>query len=274
MARLTRKEAEHKLSELCLANVQSLHQALVFCNENRIGCFRVLSQLLPLYTHPEYGYRLEDLSNYSDIHEVLGECRCYSEKHQIRLTFHPDQFVVLNSPREEVVESSISELEYQAKVAELIGADVINIHLGGVYGDKAASVLRLKRNTKRLSVRVRQRLTFENDDRSFTPEDVLRFSADTDYPMVYDVHHHRCLSDNLSVSETMERVIETWDREPLFHISSPIEGWQGARPERHHDYIDLDDFPKEWLNRELTVEVEAKAKELAVKKLMQDLGPM
>jgi UV DNA damage endonuclease len=227
---------------------------------------------LPLYTHPEYGYRLEDLNNYSDVQRVLGECCRYSEKHQIRLTFHPDQFIVLNSAREEVVESSISELEYQAKVAELIGADVINIHLGGVYGDRSASVLRLKRNMKRLSVRVRRRLTFENDDRSYTAEDVLRFCADTGYPMVYDVHHHRCLPDDLSVLETTERAIETWDREPLFHVSSPIEGWKGTRPERHHDYIDLDDFPKEWLNRELTVEVEAKAKETAVKKLTRDLG--
>jgi UV DNA damage endonuclease len=100
LARLTRKEVRQKLSEICLSNVESLYRSLEFCNDSQIGCFRVLSQLLPLYTHREYGYRLEDLGDNSDIRRILGDCRRFSEKNQIRLTFHPDQFVVLNSPRE------------------------------------------------------------------------------------------------------------------------------------------------------------------------------
>jgi UV DNA damage endonuclease len=89
--------------------------------------------------------------------------------------------------------------------------------------------------------------------------------------LVYDVHHHRCLPDQLSVEQATEQAIATWNREPLFHISSPIDGWQGAKPERHHDYIDISDFPACWLKKSLTVEVEAKAKEAAVEKLMAEL---
>jgi UV DNA damage endonuclease len=42
----------------------------------------------------------------------------------------------------------------------------------------------------------------------------------------------------------------------------------------HHDFIDLSDIPTVWLSLEqaLTVEVEAKAKELAVIRLRKDLA--
>lgn len=83
----------------------------------------------------------------------------------------------------------------------------------------------------------------------------------------HDVHHHRCLPDGLSLAEVTDRARQTRPAEPLFHISSPLGGWDGPKPERHHDYIDPADFPLEWLGWPLTVEVEAKAKELAVARL-------
>jgi UV DNA damage endonuclease len=90
--------------------------------------------------------------------------------------------------------------------------------------------------------------------------------------MVYDVHHHRCLPDGFSIKEATEMAITTWNREPLFHISSPILGWKGQTPERHHDFVDVGDFPTEWLVLPITVEIEAKAKELAVMRLINDLS--
>ena len=74
------------------------------------------------------------------------------------------------------------------------------------------------------------------------------------------------------IAEATRRARETWKAEPLFHISSPLEGWNGPNPKRHHDYISVADFPGEWLGWPLTVEVEAKAKELAVARLLADLG--
>ncbi|MDX1708514.1 MAG: hypothetical protein R3274_07935, partial [Desulfobacterales bacterium] len=115
------------------------------------------------------------------------------------------------------------------------------------------------------------RLTLENDDRIFTPADLLPFCKDTGIPFVYDVHHHRCLPDGNGVETTTEQALETWDREPLFHISSPLGGWKAKNVRRHHDYINIKDFPKNWLALPITVEVEAKAKELAILKLTKDL---
>ena len=179
---------------------------------------------------------------------------------------------MLNSPNPKTLAHSLEELDYQAEVAEWVGADTINIHGGGAYGDKTTALQALRRNIERLPAPVRSRLTLENDDKVYTPADLLPVCADTGVPLVYDVHHHRCLPDGLSVAEATERARKTWRTEPLFHISSPIEGWGGPRPERHNDYIDAADFPAEWLGWPLTVEVEAKAKELAVARLMAALG--
>lgn len=268
---LSRKDRLAKLAELCRHNGESLLKALTFCAGNKIGSFRVLSPILPLKTHPELGYRVEGLPGGRALRERFEECGRFAAQNNIRTTFHPDQFVVLNSPRRDVVKSSIRELEYQAEVAEWLGADVVNIHAGGMFGDKPKALKTFRTNLSRVSERVRQRLTLENDDRTYTPEDLLPLCEAEGIPFVYDIHHHRCHPDRLSDEESTRRALSTWNREPLFHISSPLEGWKGPKPNRHHDYINLRDFPVFWQRLDVTVEVEAKAKELAVERLLRDL---
>ena len=272
MSKKSRVEALSKISSLCLANAGALLDALRFCHSRGIGCFRINSQILPLKTHPSIGYEVADLPDGSDVVRRFEECGRFAVENDVRVCFHPDQFVVLNSKRPEVVEASIRELEYQGEVAGWVGADVINIHGGGAFGDKKKSLDDFARALDRLSPKVRERLTVENDDRIYTPAELLPICRAEGIPLVYDVHHHRCNPDGLSVTEATDGAVETWNREPLFHLSSPIEGWDGKKPERHHDFIDPADFPDCWRGRRLTVEVEAKAKEAAVLKLMADLG--
>ena len=225
-----------------------------------------------MYTHPEQGYTLEKLPDYEAILQALSTCKQLAASFNIRLVFHPDQFVVLNSPTEKVVASSIQELEYHGLLAELLGADVINIHGGGVYGDKPAAIASFIKNFSRLSERVQSRLTVENDDRSYSPSDLLPVCKELGIPLVYDVHHHRCLPDSLSIEEASQLAFTTWAREPLFHISSPINGWSGPNTRSHHDFINPSDFPLCWLTlAPFTLEVEAKAKEVAVAQLQKDL---
>ncbi|MCC9604735.1 UV DNA damage repair endonuclease UvsE [Blastopirellula sp. JC733] len=261
-----------KLSGLCLANADALLAALEYCAEEGIGCFRINSQILPVKTHETCGYRVEELPDGEEIVKRFKACGKFAKKHNIRTCFHPDQFVVLNSPKEDVVERSLAELEYQSEVAEWVGADVVNIHGGGAYGNKQESLERFAETLSRLSKRARSRLTVENDDVTYTPADLLPLCQSTGIPLVYDVHHHRCNPDELSIEEATTAAIATWNREPMFHLSSPLEGWKGPKPQRHHDYIDVTDFPDCWRNLELTVEVEAKAKELAVLKLKKQLA--
>ncbi|MCA9261632.1 MAG: UV DNA damage repair endonuclease UvsE, partial [Planctomycetales bacterium] len=269
---IDRRAALQKLSTLCLANAAALQASLEFCAALGIGCFRVNSQILPIKTHTEYGYDVYDLPHADEIVRQFTACGEFADAHDIRTCFHPNQFVVLNSPRPEVIDRSLAELEYQSEVAEWVGADVVNIHGGGAYGDKPDALIRLAQSLSRLSARARSRLTVENDDTTYTPSDLLPFCRAEGVPLVYDVHHHRCNPDGLSVEAATEQAAATWDREPMFHISSPREGWAGPKPQRHHDFIDLEDFPSCWRDLSATIEVEAKAKEVAVLKLKRQLA--
>lgn len=214
---------------------------------------------------------MQDLPDGDEIVRRFRDCGRFAREKGIRTCFHPDQFVVLNSPKAGVVEASIRELEYQAEVAEWVNADVLNVHGGGAYNDKVKALDAFARNLQRVSPRVRQRLTVENDDKTYTPADLLPLCKSEGLPLVYDIHHHRCHPDAMGAEHATDQAAATWDREPLMHISSPIEGWHGPKPERHHDFIDPEDFPGFWLGRAMTVEVEAKAKEVAVLKLKQEL---
>lgn len=272
----TRPEQLLKLSAIALHNSSSLIDAVKACKRLNIGAFRVLSPILPIYSHPECGYKLDELPDANEIRMNFATVKTFAKDNDIRLSFHPDQFNILASPREEVVVNSIRELEYQCIVADLIGADNVNIHMGGVYGDKAAALKRFVENFKSFPELIKRHLTLENDDISYSVEDLYPVCMETGVPLIYDVHHHRCNPDRFSIEEASRKSIETWikaGREPHFHISSPRNGWGASNSRSHAEYIDIKDFPKEWCKDmpDFTLDVEAKAKELAVKKLSRQL---
>jgi len=275
LLQFSRKEQLQKLSWICLQNSENLLAALEFLQKNGIGAFRILSPFFPRFTHPDVGYSLHDLTDAEVILHNLKRAKKFREVHDIRLSFHPDQFIVLSSPQKRVVENSINELEYQAMLAQLVGAEVINIHGGGAYKDKKTTLQRFRENFRLLSSAVKERLTLENDDRTYTAADLEPICEEFKIPLVFDVHHHRCKPGGLTVEEATALSRRSWDqvgREPYFHISSPLNGWQGKDPRPHADYIDALDFPYCWKGFDLTVDVEAKAKELAVLQLKKQLN--
>ncbi|MBA3761329.1 MAG: UV DNA damage repair endonuclease UvsE [Gemmatimonadales bacterium] len=253
------------LADIAGHNAGALAAAVERCHQLGIGAFRMSSQILPLATHPDSGYTLDHLDPSGGISGAYEWAGALARAYDVRLSFHPDQFVVLNSEREAVVKSAVQELELQGEVAEIVGADVIVVHAGGAGGGVPAAVERLERGLGLLTPRARERLALENDDRCFTPLSLGRLCQRTGVPLVYDAHHHRCLPDGLSVAEASELAFGTWgEREPYAHISSPRDGWESPNPRAHADYIDPADFPGFWLDRTITVDVEAKAKERAV----------
>jgi len=267
LGKLPRPEQLDKLTALCLHNCHSLRAALHFCGAQRIGAFRILSPFLPRYTHPLVGYELDDLPESRQVLALLAEINGVREQFGLRLSLHPDQFIVLSSPRPEVVHNACRELEYQALLAAHLGADTITIHAGGAYGDKEAALKRFVENFRLLSPMAQSRLTIENDDRTYTVSDLLPVCQTLAIPLVYDVHHHRCNPDGLCIEEATQLSIATWKRvkrEPYFHISSPRNGWGSGDKRSHADYIDPADFPTCWQGLAITVDVEAKAKECAV----------
>lgn len=263
------------LDGIAVHNARTLGDVLRYCRSIGIRAFRIVSGLFPLATHPLSGYGVDALPSAPEIRRLLAEAGRVAVDSGIRLSFHPDQFVVLNSARPQVAESSIRELEWQAEIAEIVGADVICLHGGsGADGIDAASE-RLLRAIDRLSPRARTRLALENDDRSWGASDLLPVCMAADVPLVLDAHHHRVLSRGLPLEEATDLAIASWDdREPCFHLSSPRAGWEGGDARPHADFIDVADVPEYWLRLgvPLTVDVEAKAKERAVLALQRALS--
>jgi UV DNA damage endonuclease len=262
---LTEAAGRTYLVDILRDNANALVAAVQHCSDISIRAFRINSQILPLATHPVSGYRLHEIDENGDIRATLQRAKRVAEELGVRLSFHPDQFVVLNSERAGVVAASVEEMRTQAEVAVLVGADVLTLHAGSSAGGIEASLERLERGIEALAPDARTRLALENDDRRFTPASLLPLCVRLGVPLVYDVHHHRCNPDTLTVDEATELATSTWgEREPHFHISSPRDGW-GARDTRPHaDYVIPDDFPDAWRGRRMTIDVEAKAKERAV----------
>ncbi len=257
----------HFYNELALHNAGALAAAIDYCAGHGIGAFRINSQFLPLFTHPTVGWTLDTPAG-EGVADALRAIDVKRRAAGMRLSFHPDQFVVPGSSRPAVVDASLAELEYMAEVAELVGAEQLTIHGGGAQGGKQESLERLAAGIARLSPRARARVVLENDDRVYTVEDLLPLCEKLSIPLVYDVHHHRCNPDRLDVERATELAAQTWGtREPWAHLSSPALGWRGSDPRPHADYISARDFPSYWFGRRITVDVEAKAKERAVVRL-------
>lgn len=269
---LTPSRRRSYLRQIAADNAAALSAAVSACRSLGIGAFRISSQILPLGTHPRSGYTLERLDPSGAIAEAFRHAGALARAEDVRLSFHPDQFVVLNSERTEVVDSALAELEFQAAIAELVGADTIVLHGGSGAGGVEPALDRLERGLDRLSLRARSRVALENDDRLFGPAALLPLCRAAGTPLVYDVHHHRCRPDDLGVGEATDAAAASWgDREPWTHISSPRDGWAAPNPRPHADYIDPADVPAGWVGRRMTMDVEAKEKERAVTRLMSAL---
>ena len=128
MLRLARAERLARLAQLCRANVDALLASLHYCATHGIGAFRINSQILPLKTHPEAGYEMAELPGSREISRQFRKYGAFARKRDVRLFFHPGQFVVLNSPNERALAHSPAGLDYQEQVAEWVGADTINLH--------------------------------------------------------------------------------------------------------------------------------------------------
>ena len=262
------------LGALCRHNVEALEQAILWCAGQGVGAFRIQSQFFPVYTHPVAGYRWQALPEAAALERALRRVRRLARAHDIRLSFHPDQFVVPGSASPVVARASCQELEYQAEVATLVGAEQLTIHGGGAQGGKDQALDRLVRALAGLSPRARRLVVLENDDRVYTVQDLLPVCRAEGIPLVYDVHHHRCHRDGLTLEEATAAAMQTWKgREPWFHVSSPAQGWSGRDPRPHHERLWLRDLPLTWRQLRVTIDVEAKGKERAVLPLLRALRP-
>lgn len=256
------------VSELALANSKDVLKILVWNKNNNIKFFRLSSAMVPWGD----GLDLTTLKDYDEISIALRRAGDYAKANGIRITSHPGPFVVLTSPKENVVEAAIKDLELHGKIFDMMGLsqtpyNKINIHCNGVYGDKLSAMNRFCDNYLKLSDSVKNRLTVENDDKAtmYNVKDLMYIHSKINIPIVFDYHHHLFNTGDLSEEEALKLASTTWgDITPVVHYSESKalhEENTKLKPQAHSDYIKS--LPNTYgLN--VDIMVEAKAKELAI----------
>ena len=255
--------------ELSLLNSRDLCEIVKWNVENGINFFRISSDIFPWASE----YNIEDLPQYQRIKTVLSSCGNYARENGVRLTSHPGPFNVLVSPREHVVQNTITDLTNHGKVFDLLGLDrtpynKINIHCNGVYGDKQSAMDRFCKNFELLPESVQTRLTVENDDKAtmYSVKDLMYIHERIGIPIVFDYHHHKFCTGDMTEQEALELAISTWPKgiTPVVHYSESKalhESNDKLKPQAHSDYIN--NLPNTYGNK-VDIMVESKAKELSI----------
>lgn len=236
------EERLKKLKSVTFSNTDDLETILKYNMENNIHFYRLTSKLIPLSTHP-------------------------------------DQFNVINSVKDKVIEDTIRNLNHAVDLYDLMEYDEgkLVIHVGSSAGGKEESIKRFITNLDRFPKRITSRLIIENDDKVFTAKNVLDLCQEINCPMVLDLHHHKCKNDGEDIADLLEDIFNTWNNEslpPKVHFSSPRES---EFDRKHADFIDVNDFAnflniaKETTNKDFDVMIEAKKKDQALLKLVKDL---
>lgn len=261
---------------------------------HRIAMYRMSSDLAPYATHPDmpqfHGMVAESATE-------LAAIGAKARRLDIRLSFHPSQYVLLNSPDPELTAKSVWDLSSQAEMLdrmELGPEAVLVTHVGGVYGDREASNARWVETWPTLPEHVRRRLVLEHDDLRFSAADTLWIHGHTGVPLVFDHQHFWCLNPaHLDLREAVARMLATWPTgvRPKLHFSSPrTELRERKRKDPNSRKVVTDLIPPVWTGHadfvhpfefvtfmrqveglDFDMMLEAKAKDLALLRLRADL---
>jgi UV DNA damage endonuclease len=268
--------SEEKMVETVGKNLECLERILGYNIEKGFMFFRISSDLVPFASHPVCEFQWEKY-----FAKKFGRIGNFIRKHKMRISMHPDQFVLLNSPRREVVERSIAELEYHCRLLDLMGLGKdakVQIHLGGGYGDKEASMEKFVQEYGELPAMVKKRLVVENDDRIYSLWHCMEVHGETGIPVIFDSFHHECLNNGGSVREGVELAQKTWKRADGKLMMDYSSHKKGARKGSHTEHIDTRHFRKflketEGLDFDLMLEIKDKEKSAeAAIRILKELG--
>ena len=271
------EEKFRKLKTVTFSNIEALETILKYNIKNNIHFYRLTSKLIQLTNHPEVTWEYEKY--FSKELRRIGEV---IKSANMRIDFHPDQFNVINSVKENVVQDTIRNLNHAVDLYDLMEYEdgKLVIHVGSSAGGKEESINRFITNIKKFPQRISNKIILENDDKVFTAKDVLHICNETKIPMVVDIHHDKCKNEGENIGNLLKDIFATWKDEklpPKIHYSSPKEG---EFDRKHADYINASDFAKfldlakENVDVDFDVMIEAKKKDLALFKLVKDLKEM
>lgn len=263
---------------LGVANARDIPKMLRWNDKYGIKFLRLSSEMFPFASHDVYGYKLAPFAS-----EALAEAGRVAAELGHRLTTHPGQFTQLGSPRKEVITAAVRDLEYHTELLSLLKLPpqedrdaVMILHMGGIFGDKAATLDRFRENYSALHQSIKDRLVLENDDVCYSVHDLLPICEELNIPMVLDFHHHNIIFDADKIREgthdimnLYERIRATWTRKGItqkMHYSEPTPAAITGRQRRKHNPR-VATLPP--CAPDMDLMIEAKDKEQAVFELMR-----
>lgn len=263
---------------LGVANARDIVKMLRWNDRYGIKFMRLSSEMFPFASHEVYGYKLEPFAS-----EALADAGRVAAELGHRLTMHPGQFTQLGSPRKEVTINSIRDLEFHSELLQLLKLPpqqnrdaVMILHMGGVFGDKAATLDRFRDSYSKLSQDIKNRLVLENDDVSWSVHDLLPICEELNIPLVLDFHHHNIVFDDdkmregtQDIMQLFDRIRATWTRKGItqkMHYSEPTpEAITPSQRRKHNPRVA--NLPP--CDPTMDLMIEAKDKEQAVFELMR-----
>ena len=232
--RQSKNSAHDRLMDITKHNVTSIKKVIDHLSTlpPELRMFRISSDILPAYTHPDYQGFWKDPNTQNLLEHWFAPLGETARQNDVRLSFHPDQFVVLASDRPEVVNKSIEEFEYHVDMARWMGfgkqfQDIkINVHISGRAGPEG-----IRSAYKRLTPEARNTLTIENEENAWGLDDCL--SLRDLLPIVLDIHHHYCREGEYIASNDprIKMVIDSWrGLRPVIHYSQSREEFLSDHP--------------------------------------------
>ncbi|MBD3228292.1 MAG: UV DNA damage repair endonuclease UvsE [Candidatus Lokiarchaeota archaeon] len=234
--------SQQRLIETVSKNLDCLSKILDFNLKNNLLFFRIGSNIVPFASHPVC--KFDWITYFEKEFEKIGS---FIKRNDFRISMHPDQFIVINSTKKDVRKRSIKELYYHSQVLDAMKLDKtakIQIHVGGVYGNKPESIKRFIKVHKSLVEPIKRRLVIENDEKSYNLKDCLKISSELRIPCVFDTLHHECLNNNESFRDAILLVKNTWDISdgiPMIDYSSQEPG---ERLGKHAETINITQFER------------------------------
>lgn len=291
------------LCEYGINNLTAMYQIIIWSKEHDIYFYRMSSNLFPHINNLRIKEHMteEHWESYFKLdfaRKIIFDIGKYMQKFNIRLSMHPDHYVQLGTPSDEVLRNTLTDLAWHTRLLDLLerGAEAycqysknkdiemenigkhgtLCLHMGGMYNNKPETIKRWKQNFNKLPANIQRRICLENCEKCYNVEDILPVCQELKIPLIFDFHHYACWANyhpenptQKSIEELFPQIIQTWkvrNMIPKFHLSDQAPGKKvGA----HHDYVQ--EIPQILLSYGKTekcdIMIEAKHKELATLKL-------
>lgn len=255
-------------------NLKSLSNVIDYNYKNRIGLFRISSDLIPFGSSSNIPEKDWDIIYKNDFLNLGNKIKKYG----IRVSMHPGQYTVINSPHSEVVNRAVEDLKYHSKILDLMGLGFENkivLHIGGVYGNKLEAISRFEKSFFALDESIKNRLVIENDDKLYNIGDVLSIGKRLNIPVVYDNLHNKCNKTNDNSDACwIKDCSTTWlgkDGKQKVHYSQQNDNKKSGAHSETIDIVDFMEFHDSLINKNIDIMLEVKDKNISAIKCINIL---